>query len=1095
MPREREPFQPRFQTYLQFDLGSFLEEWTNRDSGPFTDSDRLLDEFQTFFLLFGQRGFVETDGRLPMIERAVKGSSEYRLGVSDKLKERAFEALRLTIEGFLRFPGNSLDSGTDLEECRRHAFILLYRLLFILYAEDRQLLPYRLNSLYTENRSLGRFRDDVAWYLDRTNDDDETGRSTAEHYEHLLALFDLVDRGHKRYDVPAYNGGLFDNHDNPFLEEKRISNWHIARVIDKLGRTYEEESPEAGLVRVDFRDLTIQHLGAIYEGLLELHPKVATRRMSVVKRRIRGRLVEKVIPFDSLPPKGFQATDLQYSKGDIYLETHKGERRASGSYYTPDHIVNHIVEQTLGPICKKISDDLMAEIDALETGNGGGSGCSKLSALESSYPDRVLQLRVLDPAMGSGHFLIGACQYLAEEISTHPCSSVDGLSATDDAETTLTYWKRLVVERCLFGVDINPLAVELAKLALWLETVSISQPLTFLDHHLRVGNSLIGGATNKLGVLPNEAPLFADKFEQQVANKVSIITSPLVEIEAIPSDTAKDLKEKRSLLTKLDRSRRPFIQVADLWCSYFSSSPASRITSAQYQDAVRLIDKPTKFKRLAESDWFRNHLPSPGRWDSQFFHWEFEFPEVFLAPRPGDMRVGFNAIIGNPPYDVLSEKETGHNLTALISFVDYEQAYKPSKYGKNNLYKLFLCQANRLIAEGGRLGFIVPMSLLGDKQAVGLRKMLADRGTFDAIETFPQKDNPKKRVFPDAKLSTTIVFYTHGKSSGSERKVFRARRHPAQFIMEESPGLSLSARDMFLYDPENLTIVACHQASWDMAIEMMDSGRLCRLADCCVSHQGEVNETTDRGKGFISDDPRAGPQVLRGSNVSMYLLRAASQGEPLFLLKELFLSMKSRGARVQHTRELRLGYQRSAPQNTFRRIISALIPPDKFCFDTISYIPKSESRLPLYFLLGLLNCKLIDWYFRLGSSNSKVNDYQFKNLPCPIFRKTQTERETRLADRISVVLGSGNTKKARDLLFPEIGKTPYSPIIANVIAQTAKLIEKSERIRGAVTRADRSRLGQDSQHFQDFLDDTFFLLAGLSETESEVLERHLGAML
>src|SRR5439155_26297927 len=147
--------------------------------------------------------------------------------------------------------------------------------------------------------------------------------------------------------------------------------------------------------------------------------------------------------------------------------------------------------------------------------------------------------------------------------------------------------------------------------------------------------------------------------------------------------------------------------------------------------------------------------------------------------------------------------------------------------------------------------------------------------------------------------------------------------------------------------------------------------------------QGEINETTN--KKFLSKRPEDGPLILRGANVCLYVVREASQGEEFHLCQKTFLDGKSETSKAYHSKVARAGFQRSSPQNNFRRIVAAMIEPGSFCFDTVSYVPASETKLPLQFIVGLLNSKLLDWYFRLGSTNSKVNEYQFNNLPCPIF--------------------------------------------------------------------------------------------------------------
>jgi len=502
IPRHRDADQPRFETYLECDLAELLDLASGRQPRAKGGPGGLfapVDLFLRFYLFFSPAGFRPIAGRTPMVPRAVKGSSEYRLGVGEGLKDRVFEALRICIEGFLSHAPNQLDPQTDMAACRANSFTLLFRLLFIMYAEDRGLLPYGINKAYTDNRSLRRHREDVIEVLHRVElhgEHADYAQGSTAIWEDLTSLFDLINGGRKTYGVPAYNGGLFDPEGHPFLVEKAVPDRYLARVIDQLGRAAEKERPAAGLSRVDYRDLAIQHLGSIYEGLLELHPHYATKKMVVVRRSGRESGEEQTQAAGAPVPRGCEVI-ATYNPGQVYLLNHKGERRASGSYYTPNHIVDYIVESTLGPICRRIDDALHAELAQAESDIKGTRGSRRqgiqhrIDALQRDFDDRVLALRVCDPAMGSGHFLLRVCQYLAEEVATNPHTGDPDLAALDGDASILTYWKRRIVEHCIYGADLNPVAVELAKLALWLETAAIDQPLTFLDHHLRCGNSLV----------------------------------------------------------------------------------------------------------------------------------------------------------------------------------------------------------------------------------------------------------------------------------------------------------------------------------------------------------------------------------------------------------------------------------------------------------------------------------------------------------------------------------------------------------------------------------------------------------------------------
>lgn len=1101
IPREYGPQQRRFATYLETELPRILDDWLTCQD--WTEQGHLLDEFLPFYLFFSPTAYREIAGRKPLIARAVEGSSEYRLGVGEGLKERTFEALRLCIEGFLTLPANGLTPADHLPLCREQSFILLYRLLFLMYAEDRRLLPYRVNRLYTNNRSLGRHRDEIAGALDRLQQgrgQDYSRESTALWMD-LHDLFDLVDRGHRTYGVPAYNGGLFDAPAHPFLVEKNLSDWYLARVINQLGRAPDPNSQGDGLFRVDYHDLAIQHLGSIYEGMLELHPHHATERMIVVSRRTRGRIEERIIPATAPIPAGYEETDIGYRSGSVYLQTDKGERRATGSYYTPDHIVDHIVLQTLGPICATISEQLQTEISQAEKlqAKAGGEDRQRLTIqleqLRRAFDDRVLRLRVLDPAIGSGHFLLSACQYLAEEIATHPYSGDESLEQGAAGQSALTFWKRRVVENCLYGVDLNELAVELAKLALWLETVSADRPLSFLDHHLRHGNSLVGAKIANLGELPGMGTLNQRVFATKVEEQLPALLQPLERIRQQPSDTADQVKVKERLYRAFDKVREPFRLVADLWCSTFAEGGGNRLTAQQYLSAIELLTNPNKFKRLADESWFQQAVASARRPDMSSFQWELEFPDVFFEGTGRHPKPGFDAIIGNPPYDVLSELETGRDLSAFRSFIDDEGAYQPSKAGKNNLYKLFICRALDLLADQGHLGFITPMPVLGDEQAAGVRRQLVRSGYFTGIEAFPQKDNPSNRIFPEAKLSTAVFTLVKGQPVDAHQRPFRSRVHPGRLIDQNSPSLTLTTDAIPLYDPSNFTIVSCSQADWDLATRIMANGRMARLQQFAEFFQGEVNETNERAKGNLTEDSRGGKLVTRGASICLYVCRPASQGTDLFIDVSKFVRGKGPETKAYHYQFSRVGLQESSPQNNFRRIIAAAVPVGTFCNHTVNYCPANKCTIDQRLIVALLNSKLADWYFRLGSTNAHVSHYQLYNLPYPVFADRPAADDGKIEKKALDALRSEDLPHVFKLLQPLLTDPPFRLPLCTALIKAVDHITTLEGERGDIARTERSALHPTAQPYQDLIDQLLFAMAGLNANEAAGLEQRLETML
>lgn len=1101
VPRMLGPTKPRFQTYIEVDLPDLLDSLTptsgQLELGP---SGRGLDDFLRFYLLFSPVGFASLHGRKPLLDRAVTGSSEYSLGVGEELKDRVFEALRLCVEGFIRYAPNRLDPIRDLDDCQQHSLIFLYRLLFIMYAEDRGLLPYRINQTYTNNRSLARHRDDVAARLDdvaRGIKVRDFSLSSTDLWGDLQDLFDLIDSGHRSYGVQAYNGGLFDREADSFLSDKALPDWYLAHVLDQLGRASQAGHAELGLFRVDYRDLAIQQLGSVYEGLLELRPRYADQPMRLIRTNGPGTREERIVPVSVAIPQGYMATSTTYPAKGIYLATDKGERRRSGSYYTPDHIVDHIVQKTVGSRCTEIYQQLQTEIACVQQELAEAPSDQKdrlqetLLTLQGSFDDRALQLKILDPAMGSGHFLIRACQYIAEEIATNPFTSDHGPDDLKSEESTITYWKRRVAENCLHGVDLNPMAVELAKLALWLETVAADAPLTFLDHHLRCGDSLIGARISRLDSLPGDAGLLRGQFNQEVSAALPTILDHLDDIASIPSDTAAHVKQKEKIYNgKFLPALKRFAIVGDLWSS--EAMQAGVLRPEQYAEMLRLLRSPRKFEEAVAASGAAVALQAVVAKHVSPFHWELAYPHVFLSSR-NNGAAGFDVVCGNPPYDVLSEREIGRNIDYLKRFVDLDPTLEASKVGKNNLYKLFVLRSLELLTDGGYLSFIVPMPLLGDEQASAIRRELLTEGRFCETHSFPQKDNPARRVFRDAKLSTALFIYQKINMEQKSESSFRSQVHPAQFIEPNSPSLMLNSNSIRLYDPENLTIVSCSQADWDVVTSLAEQP-IERLGKFASFFQGEVNQTIATARGFLTDH-KQGPLVTRGANICLYQLRRASQGEDIYLNVRAFLAGKGEATKAFHHRLERVGLQESSPQNNFRRIIASRIPKGSFCNHTINYTTEAACTIDLALILFVLNSSFSDWYFRLGSTNAHVSHYQLANLPCPRFEICDGKADERCTRAVASHLRDKKFALLEKECLEAAAGGNCDATMQHIIVGLVNFIEQEELRRGDIARMQRSQLADNAQKCQIILDKIMLMLLGVGAEKYEYIRERLREML
>jgi Eco57I restriction-modification methylase len=441
-------------------------------------------------------------------------------------------------------------------------------------------------------------------------------------------------------------------------------------------------------------------------------------------------------------------------------------------------------------------------------------------------------------------------------------------------------------------------------------------------------------------------------------------------------------------------------------------------------------------------------------------------------------------VIGNPPYDVLASEELGYDVSRELAFYEARSLFKPAIRGKKNLYKLFICRGLSLVRTSGTFSFIVPMALLGDDQAAGVRKRLLETSPI-AIEAFPQKDDPRDRVFPEAKLSTT-VFVTRFDKSGAP---FRVRTHPGRLIDHESSVLVLSVSEVLAFDPENTVIPSCTQRDWELAVRLLTTKHIQRMQETSESFQGEVNETNERKRGTLSARHEH-PIALRGSNICLYAVREASQGDDIGVDVEKFLKGKREDTKAFAYRSTRIGFQRSSPQNNFRRIIAAPISKGNFCLDTVSFITEESSRIDLDLLLTFLNSKVLDWYFRLGSTNSKVNEYQFNSLPIPTISNDRGR-----IDRRTLLLPGQWDLTAQRLSSLCLEPGIMREAVADALAAMSRMIQKIESTRILERRSERAHLSPESQPIQDAIDAILFRCYGLSDEDSEYISRRLKEML
>jgi hypothetical protein len=642
------------------------------------------EAFLYFYAFFHRTAFDDHPLGVAALRRESTSAAQ---GISDNIKQQVYTALRHLAQGFLDHPSNELQTDSaSLKTIYDHCLIVLYRLLFILYAEARELLPVRSNRMYRDSYSLYAIARDVV--QDTTQGKPILPTSAMKYWPWLQELFHFINSGSPPLHVATFNGGLFDPHRYPFLETYHISDNRLQQAIDLLTRVEGQF--------VDYRDLAERHLGTIYEGLLEHH-------------------LRPIEPEDAWT---------------IDLFNDKGERKVTGSYYTPDFVVEYMVEQTIGPM-------LHAAVASTPD--------------DSAKKDAVLHTNILDPAMGSGHFLVTATEYIARFLVDLDVSVEDG-----NGETDLAYWKRRVAQACIYGVDLNPLAVDLAKLSLWLTTVARDKPLSFLDHHLRCGNALVGARLDNLRPAETASQKKAKRKAQQTAaagqrsmledesfrQSMSTAVDSMWLIERTAGDTIDQVREQERIYTDMrEQLTHKFGTLAHLSTATHFGVEIDPTYWKPLKDYVtgRSIALPAKLEHLivAAAEQART---------TRFFHWELEFPEIFFDKHgyPLDAQAGFDAVIGNPPY-VRQE--------ALAHFKPYfAEKYADVYHGVADLYVYFSQQGMHLLRPGGRMAYIVTNKWLRAGYGEGLRSYFATHAAIEQIIDFGHAP-----IFPEADVFPCIL--------------------------------------------------------------------------------------------------------------------------------------------------------------------------------------------------------------------------------------------------------------------------------------------------------------------------------------------------
>ncbi|MDE0123862.1 MAG: N-6 DNA methylase [Bryobacterales bacterium] len=710
------------------------------------------------------------------ITALLKESRKYQSVVSERLAEQVLHGLYEMVRGFQA--ADDASGGTLLRDALekspdtvyRALLTVMLRLVFLLYAEQRDLLPddqtfvrfYSLAGLHE------RLRADAAQYPDTM--DQRYGA-----WPQLAVLFRMIHDGARSgsMTLPARQGALFDPDRFPFLAAvpcidsgpegeqptvPLVSDGTVFRVLEKLVVLDGE--------RISYRALDVEQIGSVYETMMGFRLEIATGPSISIKavkkkngapstididallaarptgrrkwiqdrtdRKITQRvnrmvgaaisLEDMLAALDSVVDKN--ATPDLVADGAMILQPSE-ERRRSGSHYTPRELTEPIVRKALEPVLN----------DLQGTPDGGPT------------PAQILEVKVCDPAMGSGAFLVEACRQLGDALVEAWVATGTGPQRSSGEDRVMEA-RRVVAQKCLYGVDRNVMAVDLAKMSLWLITLAKDHPLTFVDHALRHGDSLLGLTREQVEVFHwrGGKKRFAAGFEAlEGQTRIERVAEARREIQAAGRDAPRS--ELSALLARSETELANVRLLGDLVVSAF-------FEGRKVKERKRVLDKYAQAVMDGDLAGFENPLVQARHAAKPLaaFHWEIEFPEVFDRERPG-----FDCIVGNPPF-------AGKNSVIAANaggYGDWLKEMHAGSHGNADLAAHFFRRAFSLLRDGGNLGLIATNTIAqGDTRSTGLRWICTNGGEI--------YDATKRKPWPGmAAVIVSVVHIRRGKPDGS----------------------------------------------------------------------------------------------------------------------------------------------------------------------------------------------------------------------------------------------------------------------------------------------------------------------------------------
>lgn len=938
------------------------------------------------------------------LRQILEGSQRFAGDLAMRLRERIYDYVVPELaRGIAQERGQEHDGTSGLALTYEMALTVLFRLLFIAYAEDRDLLPFRTNESYRRRSLKVKAQELAKAVADKTPIAEGT-----THWHETAGLWQSVATGNIEWGVPAYNGGLFNEDASVSKAGAELAGITLSNSCFEaaLRHLLVIDTPEGQPGPVDFRSLGVREFGTIYEGLLESELAVAESDL-VLKKKSEGLVYLPARPRDN----------PVVSAGEVYLHNRSGARKSSGSYYTKPFAVDHLLASSLEPALKKH----FARLDELD---------------DTDASEAFFDFRVADIAMGSGHFLIGAidrievgmANYLTSRYLLGVFYELDRLrraaqnelgelgkhAAIDDSQLL----RRLIARRCIYGVDLNPLAVQLGRLAVWIHTFVPGLPLSFLDHNLVRGNSLVGvGTINE--IMRCVESLSDPIFPFDTHRLLGKAEKPLKRLANINDASLDDIAAARQAAQEIRDAIRPTRVLCDLIAARMINDNLI-VTKADIEEWERFLDNP----KLDEPSFYHDSKKTrEGLQSLDVFHFPIAFPEVFLRERPG-----FDVMVGNPPWqeatveedafwarhfpglralrqrdqeaekarrrierpDLVSQYENELQEMRMIRRALLGGAYPGMGTGDPDLYKAFCWRFWQLTSsEGGQIGVVLPRSALSAKGSAKFRKTVFDSAAQVDVTMLV---NTRNWVFPGVapKYSVALLCIGHGRV---DEKSIRLRgpfdsqsafehglaRKPSKFSGAAIREFNDAASLPLLPNEDSVAVFAQLRKAprLDLIAEGEWRARPDRELDATNQKHLMDMENSDCPLGFLPVYKGASFNLWQPDTGMYYGWADPKKVDPWLYRKRLRAGNNRRSAHsefsLQHRQNQdtlpyfspRLALRDVARSTDPRTVIACLLPPKVFVTNTSPYFlwPRGD-ELDQAFLLGVLASIPLDWYAR-----------------------------------------------------------------------------------------------------------------------------------